>query len=98
MYLFLLLLFFFLYYLQTDPFHQTSDDYVHNMSNYANILELQTWIIYQRVAIECAGCLCKFKNYIITFKYSSMQHIDFLYRVVNINTIRRETFVALIDS
>lgn len=31
-----------------------------NMNNYANILEFQTWIVYQRVAIDCAGCLCKY--------------------------------------
>lgn len=30
-----------------------------SMNNYANILEFQTWIVYQRVAIDCAGCLCK---------------------------------------
>ncbi|XP_049530062.1 tumor necrosis factor alpha-induced protein 8-like protein isoform X1 [Anopheles darlingi] len=29
---------------------------MYNM-NAANILELQTWIVYQRVAVECANCL-----------------------------------------
>lgn len=28
--------------------------------NNSSILELQTWIVYQRIAIECAGCLCKY--------------------------------------
>lgn len=26
----------------------------------ASILELQTWIVYQRIAAECANCLCKY--------------------------------------
>lgn len=28
--------------------------------NNSSILELQTWLVYQRVAIDCAGCLCKY--------------------------------------
>lgn len=31
-----------------------------NMNGYANILELQTWLVYQRVAVDCASCLCKY--------------------------------------
>lgn len=30
------------------------------MNGYANILEFQTWIVYQRVAIDCASCLCEY--------------------------------------
>ena len=32
---------------------------MYNMSA-ASILELQTWIVYQRIAAECANCLCKY--------------------------------------
>lgn len=32
--------------------------------NNSSILELQTWLVYQRVAIDCAGCLCKYIVYV----------------------------------
>lgn len=39
--------------------HHRMASHRNNMNGYANILEFQTWIVYQRVAIDCASCLCE---------------------------------------
>lgn len=46
-------------YWKQTTFCGVRNDYT-NMNGYANILEFQTWIVYQRVAIDCASCLCKY--------------------------------------
>lgn len=49
--------------------------------NNSSILELQTWLVYQRVAIDCAGCLCKYIQ-IICYGFANSYCMYIYYDVV----------------